>query len=53
MFRVSHTNKPGTTAIGFALTDYELARQHRDETDRETVEFLTGKQTVEPSKLDL
>ena len=53
MFRVSHSTKPGTVSISFTLDDFDLARQHRAELDRQIVETLTGERDVEPSKLDL
>lgn len=53
MFRVSHSTKPGTVSISFDLDDFDLARQHRDELDRQIVEALTGEQDVEPSDMDL
>ena len=53
MFRVSHTTKPGTVSISFTLDDFDLARQHRSELDRQIVEALTGEGDVEPSRLDL
>ena len=40
------------TSISFSLEDYELARQHTAELDRQIVEALTG-ETVEASNMDL
>lgn len=54
MFRISHSGKPGTTAITFSLTDYELARINTAETDRQIIEAITGEQEeVEASDMDL
>lgn len=53
IFRISHTTKPGTVSISFTLDDFDLARQHRAELDRQIVEALTGEGDVEPSKMDL
>lgn len=53
IFTISHTTKPGTTAISFKLTDYDLARQNRDELDRQIIEALTGETTTAPSKMEL
>lgn len=53
VFQISHTGKPGQTSISFKITDYELARLNRAETDRQIVEALTGEQDVEASDMDL
>lgn len=53
IFRVSHTTKPGSVSISFTLDDFDLARQHRAELDRQIVEALTGEEDVEPSKMEL
>ncbi len=51
-FVVRYRGEPGMTSISFSLEDYELARQHTAELDRQIVEALTGK-TVEASDIDL
>jgi hypothetical protein len=53
VFTISHSTKPGTAAISFSIVDYDLARQHRAELDRQIVEALTGEEVVAPSELDL
>lgn len=53
LFTVNHTTEPGTTTITFNITDYDLARQHRDELDRQIIEALTGEADVEASNMDL
>jgi len=53
MFRISHTTKPGIVSISFTLDDFDLARQHRTELDRQIVEALTGEANEEPSKMEL
>lgn len=53
IFSVGHSAKPGQTSISFNLTDYELARLNRAETDRQIVDALTGEQEVEASDMDL
>lgn len=51
-FIVRYRGDPGMTNIGFELIDYELARQHQAELDRQIVEALTG-EPVEASDMDL
>lgn len=51
-FVVRYRGEPGMTSISFSLEDYELARQHTAELDRQIVEALTG-ETVEASDMDL
>ena len=51
-FTVTHRGEPGMTSISFAIEDYELARIHQQELDRQIVEALTGKD-VKASDMDL
>ena len=53
IFQISHSTKPGETSISFKLTDYELARLSRVETDRQVVDAVTSKTEVEASDIDL
>lgn len=51
-FTVTHRGEPGMTSISFTIEDYELARIHQQELDRQIVEALTGK-NVKASDMDL
>lgn len=51
-FIVRYRGEPGMTNIGFELIDFDLARQHTAELDRQIVGALTG-ETVEASDMDL
>ncbi|MDX8350447.1 hypothetical protein SLH49_20860 [Cognatiyoonia sp. IB215446] len=51
-FTVRYRGEPGSTVIGFSLEDYQLARQHMAELDRQIVEALTGEE-VQASDMDL
>lgn len=51
-FTIRYRGEPGMTNIGFELIDYDLARQHQAELDRQIVEALTG-ETVKASDMDL
>jgi hypothetical protein len=51
-FRISYRGEPGMTSISFSLEDYELARIHMQELDRQILEALTGDE-IEASDMDL
>lgn len=55
VFTMVYVPGASSSKISFALTDYDLVRQHRDEVDRQIVETLMGEDAGEtkPSEIPL